>query len=168
LVYISLIHPEQLYVVSQLRRRIMRAAVLAGLTLVATVAVSFAEQSGSGLQGTWLTEDGSAKIRFEPCASALCGRIVWLREPNDPETGKPILDKRNPDPALRSRRLLGIAIFTEIQPVQPREWRAKAYNAEDSKTYSVTLKLTPSNRLTLTGCGLFGLVCKSETWMRAR
>jgi uncharacterized protein (DUF2147 family) len=146
----------------------MRAAVLAGLTLVATVAVSFAEQAGSGLLGTWLTEDGSAQIRFEQCASTLCGRIVWLREPNDPETGKPALDKRNPDPALRGRRLLGIAIFTGIQPVQPHEWRAKAYNADDSKTYDVTLKLTPSDHLTLTGCGLFGLICKSETWTRAR
>jgi hypothetical protein len=90
----------------------MRAAVLAGLTLVASAMVSFAEQPGSGLQGTWLTEDGSARIRFEQCASAPCGRIVWLREPNDPETGKPVLDKRNPDPALRSRRLLGVVIFT--------------------------------------------------------
>jgi uncharacterized protein (DUF2147 family) len=146
---------------------IMRVPVFVGLMLLATVGASFG-QTFSGLQGTWLTADGSSKIRFEACAVAFCGRLVWLRDPNDAETGKPILDKNNPDPAQRTRRLLGITVFTEIEPTQPGEWRAKAYNAEDAAMYDVTLKLTPPDQLALTGCGLGGLICQTELWTRAK
>jgi len=139
----------------------------AALLVIAAQAASFAQASPT-LDGTWLTADGSAKIRFEPCAAALCGRLVWLREPNDPETGQPILDKNNPNPAQRGRPLLGIPVITDIKAIERGEWRANAYNAEDSETYEVTLKLTSPNQLALRGCGLFGLICKRELWSRSQ
>jgi uncharacterized protein (DUF2147 family) len=124
-------------------------------------------QTSAALEGTWLTEDGSSKIRFESCGAFSCGRLVWLRDPNDPETGQPLLDKNNPDPALRGRRLLGILVFTELQAVHSGAWKAKAYNAEDSKQYDVTLTITPPDQLSLKGCGLAGLICRTELWTRS-
>ena len=73
----------------------MRLSALAGLIFVAVS--SFSEARGTGLLGTWLTQDGSSKIRFETCGAALCGRLVWLREPNDQQTGKPRIDQNNPE-----------------------------------------------------------------------
>ena len=143
----------------------MRVCQLSVLLMLATGLASLG-QSMATLEGTWLTADGSSKIRFEPCAGALCGRLIWLRDPNDPATGRPIRDKNNPNPALRTRRLLGIAIFTDILPTEPGKWRAKAYNAEDSNIYDVTLKRIAPNQLGLTGCGLAGLICKTEVWTR--
>ena len=144
----------------------MRLSPAASMLLV-TVAASFA-QSSPALEGIWLTADTTAKIRFEPCAGELCGRLVWLRDPNDPKTGKPILDKHNPDPAQRSRQLLGIAVFTDIKAIERGQWRARAYNAEDSKTYEVTLQVTSPTQLAVKGCGLVGLICKTELWTRSQ
>jgi len=143
----------------------MRVCQLAVLLMLATGLAALG-QSMAALEGTWLTADGSSKIRFEPCAAAMCGRLIWLRDPNDPETGRPIRDKNNPNPALRTRPLLGIAIFTDILPTASGKWRAKAYNAEDSNVYDVTLKLITPSQLGLTGCGLAGLICKTEVWTR--
>jgi uncharacterized protein (DUF2147 family) len=120
------------------------------------------------LDGTWLTADGAAMIRFEACAPSRCGRLVWLRDPIDPETGAQLLDKNNPDPALRTRQLLGIALITDVTPVRQDEWQAKAYNAEDAGTYAVTLRLAAPDRLALRGCGLAGLICRTEFWSRAQ
>jgi uncharacterized protein (DUF2147 family) len=39
--------------------------------------------------GTWQTENGRSRVKIVPCGDALCGTIVWLKDPNDPETGKP-------------------------------------------------------------------------------
>src|SRR5689334_603293 len=33
--------------------------------------------------GTWLTEGGKSRVRIVRCGNALCGAIVWLKEPND-------------------------------------------------------------------------------------
>src|SRR4051812_34209717 len=49
--------------------------------------------------GTWLTQTGTSRIRVADCGGALCGTIVWLKEPNDPDTGKPKTDKNNSDAA---------------------------------------------------------------------
>ena len=144
----------------------MRARMIA---IAAALCVSGASAAWCGdIAGTWLTDEGASKVRLEPCGSVLCGKLVWLREPDDPKTGAPILDKKNPDAALRGRPLLGLTLISAIRPGDDTdEWKAKAYNAEDGKTYDVTLKLQEDGTLELEGCGLAGLVCQGETWTRA-
>jgi uncharacterized protein (DUF2147 family) len=144
----------------------MRLAPVVASMLLATVVASFA-QIAPAPDGTWLTQDSTAKIRFEACAGTPCGRLVWLRDPIDPKTGEVILDKNNPDPALRARPLLGIALITDIQPLAQGAWRARAYNADDAGTYDITLTLVASDRLALKGCGLAGLICKTELWTKS-
>ena len=84
----------------------VRFAVAAVVSLsVAFVALAFgdARAQSAGPQGTWLTQAGDAKVRIKSCGNALCGSIVWLRDPIDPNTGKPQVDDKNPDPARASR-----------------------------------------------------------------
>lgn len=121
----------------------------------------------AGLDGTWLTEDGKSKIRFETCGAETCGRIVWLKYPTDPKTGKPPTDKNNPNPGMRSRPIMGLVIFSGIKPDPEGGWHAVAYNAEDSNNYEVTLRAKADGTLELEGCGLMGLICQSQTWTRA-
>lgn len=143
--------------------RWVRTAVVAVMMLLGVGAASAAD-----IAGTWLTEGGASKVKLEPCGDALCGRLVWLREPNDPKTGGPVTDNKNPDAALRGRALLGVVILTGIKPAEDAgEWSARAYNADDGNTYDVTLKLHDDGNLELEGCGLGGLICQGETWTRA-
>ena len=37
--------------------------------------------------GTWYTGDKDSQVRLTNCGGALCGTLVWLKEPNDPATG---------------------------------------------------------------------------------
>ena len=32
--------------------------------------------------GVWLTQGGNSRIRVADCGGALCGTIIWLKEPN--------------------------------------------------------------------------------------
>jgi len=117
--------------------------------------------------GTWLTQTGGSRIRIADCGGALCGTIIWLKEPNDPETGKPKTDKNNSDAAKRSRPLLGVQIVLGMKPAGSGKWSGQVYNAEDGKTYSGNLTWTGGDSLQLQGCALGGLVCKSQTWTKA-
>jgi uncharacterized protein (DUF2147 family) len=118
--------------------------------------------------GTWLTQTGTSRIRVADCGGALCGTIIWLKEPNDPDTGKPKTDKNNSDEAKRSRPLLGVQIVLGMKPAGADKWTGQVYNAEDGKTYSGNLTYAGGDTLQLQGCALGGLVCKSQTWTRAK
>ncbi len=116
--------------------------------------------------GTWLTQAGTSRIKIADCDGALCGTIVWLKEPNDAETGKPKVDKNNSDSAKRTRPLLGVQIVLGMKPNGEGKWAGQVYNAEDGKTYSGNLTYTGGSSLQLQGCALGGLVCKGQTWTR--
>jgi uncharacterized protein (DUF2147 family) len=116
--------------------------------------------------GTWLTQTGTSRIRVADCGGALCGTIIWLKEPNDPDTGKPKTDKNNSDAGKRSRPLLGVQIVLGMKPSGAGKWAGQVYNAEDGKTYSGNLTWSGGDSLQLQGCALGGLVCKSQTWTK--
>ena len=120
--------------------------------------------------GTWNTAANRAQVRIGHCGgSSLCGGIVRLKEPNDPQTGKPQTDINNPDPAKRNRPLIGLRIVLNLKPTGTSDrWQGEVYNADDGRTYRGYLTMTGANTLELKGCVLGGLICKSETWTRAR
>lgn len=119
----------------------------------------------TGLNGVWLTGDGSTRVRFEQCGANLCGRIVWLREPVDPATRQPWLDSLNEKPSLRQRPLVGLAIVTALKPEGGAAWSGSLYNPLDGKTYTGGLRLLDASRLELSGCVL-SIFCQTETWTR--
>ena len=117
--------------------------------------------------GTWQTDGGKATVRIANCGGALCGTIVSLREPNDPQTGRPKTDKNNADAAKRNRPMVGVPIVLGMKPSGADKWSGQVYNAEDGKTYSGHLTFAGGGSLKLEGCALGGLVCRSQTWTKA-
>lgn len=125
---------------------------------------AFGAEAGQRLSGTWLTEDGSSRIRFEPCGAEDCGRIVWLQEPISPQTNEPLVDKNNPDRAKQSEPLLGLTIVSGLTESVPATWQGSLYNPRDGNTYSGQLTRLSPDKMQLKGCAFAGLFCKSETW----
>ncbi len=87
--------------------------------------------------GLWLTETGSSRVRITPCGGGFCGTIV-----SAPGKG---LDAKNPDPALRSRSVVGVQILDAPQP-DGAGFSGSLYNPNDGKTYSGSPALTGSQR----------------------
>jgi uncharacterized protein (DUF2147 family) len=143
-----------------MKRHLLAAAAM--FVLTGSTAVFAAEPAGN-----WLTQTGGSRIKLADCGGALCGTIVWLKEPNDPETGKPKTDKNNSDAAKRARPLIGVQIVLGMKPAGADKWTGQVYNAEDGKTYSGNLTYSGGDSLQLQGCALGGLVCKSQTWTKA-
>jgi uncharacterized protein (DUF2147 family) len=108
--------------------------------------------------GTWLVEEKSAVIKVEACEPGLCGLIGWAQTPG--------ADRNNPDPAKRSRNIVGMQIFS-MKPAGQNRWEGEIYNAKDGKTYSGRVALTGPNSLRIEGCVL-GFLCGGETWIRAK
>ncbi len=113
--------------------------------------------------GTWLTEQGDARIKVSRCGKGICGTIAWLKEPIDKNTGKPQLDDKNPNPALRDRKIIGLRIFA-LQPSDSGKWTGQIYNADDGKHYSASVTVPDPTTLEVQGCS--GPLCGSEIWSK--
>ena len=116
--------------------------------------------------GTWLAGDKKGKIRIVNCGGAICGNLVWLAEPNDPETNQAKPDDKNADPGKRSRPLVGIPIVLSMKPTGGDKWDGQVYNSRDGQTYSGSFTMTGPNTAELKGC-VAVVMCKSETWTRS-
>ncbi|MFC4270246.1 DUF2147 domain-containing protein [Sneathiella chungangensis] len=116
------------------------------------------------ITGVWATVEGKSHVKIESCGDKLCGKIIWLKEPNTPE-GKPKTDENNSDEALRSRPILGLELLSGLVPEGQNEWDdGEIYNPEDGKTYSSEMTLVNPKELEVKGCVLF--ICKSQTWTK--
>jgi uncharacterized protein (DUF2147 family) len=123
----------------------MARALLAALAILAA---SAAGAASGGVTGTWLRDDGAAKIRFSPCGGdAVCGFLAW---------------KRDPGGAGR----IGEKVFFDMKPSGDDAWAGSAFNPEDGKRYSGKMRLS-GDHLVTAGCVLGGLICKSFGWTRA-
>ncbi|HEU0305086.1 MAG TPA: DUF2147 domain-containing protein, partial [Gaiellaceae bacterium] len=116
--------------------------------------------------GTWYAEGGAAKVAIEPCGPALCGRVVWLRSPLD-EDGCDLRDRRNPDTALRRRRVEGLEILRGLLPRPDGTWvNGRIYDPASGSTYACELALEGDDRLRLRGYVGIPLLGRTTTWTR--
>ena len=144
----------------------MSKSSFVSLAIAAFLSLLASASGAQPLSGTWLTEDGSSRVRFEACGSNICGQIVWLKEPNDPATGKAWLDKFNPQANLKHRPLLGLTLLSELGQINNGKYEGKIYNPLDGRTYNGKLTPEGESKLKLKGCALAGLLCQSEIWTR--
>ena len=110
--------------------------------------------------GDWLVAEKLAVVRVAPCGPAFCGHIAWTK-------GPPRTDKNNPDPAKRSRSVIGMETLLNMKPTGSNRWEGEIYNAEDGKIYSGNISLVSDNVLRIEGCVL-GFLCGGQNWTRAK
>lgn len=135
----------------------MRPVRLAALILACAPALAHA-QAGPQPTGTWLTPAGDSQIRISRCGAAYCGTIAKV-------LAGETRDVHNPDAALRTRSLVGVALTRDMRPAG-EGWEGSLYNFRDGKTYSGKLAMKGPNVLELSGCVLGGLICKKQMWTR--
>src|SRR5476649_1733996 len=78
--------------------------------------------------GIWMTQAGDAKVRVSKCGAQICGVVIWLRDPINPANGMPVVDDKNPNPALAKRPMIGLPLFTDMRISGPNRWSGHIYN----------------------------------------
>ncbi len=115
--------------------------------------------------GTWLTQAGDARVKVGKCGGGICGVIVGLKDPIDPTTGKPQVDDKNPNPALKRRPMIGLPLFSGMHASGPNKWSGQIYNADDGSSYASSVSVTGPDTLRVEGC--VGALCGGESWTRS-
>jgi uncharacterized protein (DUF2147 family) len=147
----------------------MKKVILA-LLLITTSAISMSflqNNPEDKLLGVWEPSNGRARVKIEKIGAKYFGKIVWLKEPIDPETGKPKLDKNNPDVSLRTLPLKGYRMLKDFTYKGENEWAdGTIYDPLNGSTYSCIIKMKDDNTLDIRGYIGISTFGRTDVWKR--
>ncbi len=150
------------------------------ITLMGAIALLFAISSftsslvsvnagGDDIIGLWEPSNGKARVKIEKIGSKYYGKIVWLREPIDPTTQKPKVDKNNEDAKMRNVPLRGYRLLKDfVYDEESKEWSGGTiYDPESGSLYScvITMKNDVLNIRGYVGVKALG---RTDTWKRIK
>jgi len=145
------------------------------MLLIPSIVRAAPADPADGIVGYWLVATADAAIRIERRDDGYYdGYIVWqLHDSYGPEdgpelNGKPAVDRNNPDPALRSRRLDGMRLLWDLHyDAANQEWTGgRVYDADDGHTFRCQMRLLDPDHLRLRGYVGITLLGGSSTWTR--
>jgi uncharacterized protein (DUF2147 family) len=146
--------------------------VLTVFTLILLTATTAFGAGLSDILGNWKSAMGESKVEIFMCGEKICGKIIWLKNPkytdsNDGQVGTPIIDRKNPDPALKSRPLIGLRILEGFTAEGFNNWgRGTCYDPKSGNTYRGKIHLAAPDRLELRGYIGIPLFGRTSVWTR--
>jgi uncharacterized protein (DUF2147 family) len=117
------------------------ARLLPALAVFAIAGPAFAAEPF----GTYKRPSTGTEVEFYDCGGKLCAKIVKVTDTTKQAT-------------------VGTVIMGGAEKDADTIWKGDLLNTEDGKTYSGVVTLVDDTHVKLEGCGLWGLVCKGETW----
>ena len=149
------------------------------LTTLSPAAAQSLDNPSDIIVGNWQPSNGLSVIQIYKGKEAagedpkkLYGRTIWLKEPNDPETKQPNLDKNNPDESKRKTPRKGLVIMKDVIFTGSKEkltWgEGSIYDPNNGSTYSFEATISPQNLNVMEGRGYIGvsLFGRTDTWKR--
>lgn len=137
-----------------------------GFLLLLSFFTSHVFSQSNSIVGTWLTADKKGHVEIYKSKDVYYGKVVWLKEPNDPKTGKPKLDKENPNSDKKSRTLIDMVFMYNFKKVGEEYTDGYVYDCRSGKVYSGKLWLEGNNKLSMRGYA--GIFFSTETWTRIK
>ena len=137
--------------------------------LLLLFSLSAVAQKGDAVIGKWKNGEGTGIVEiYRTTSGHYAGKIIWLKEPIDPETGKPKLDKRNPDESKRNVPTLGLINMHGFKYNEEENvWEdGTIYDPKNGKEYSCKMELKDNNTLKVRGYIGVSMIGRTDTWTR--
>ena len=142
-------------------------ALVSFVVLTSVSSFSLLGENPDAIVGVWKNGEGTGMVKIYKNGDKYQGKIVWLKEPNDPETGKPKLDKNHPDESVRLRAVLGLINSWGFVYKGKKVWDdGKIYDPKNGNTYDCTMKLKDQNSLEVRGYIGVSIIGRTDVWTR--
>ena len=147
-----------------------RLTILLLVACLSLTSLTTTTDDPDAIVGKWLSSKKRNQVQIYKQGNKYYGKLVWMVEPNDPNTHKAKVDKENPNENLRSRPLMNMLLLTNLTYKGNNLWDGgEIYNPEDGKTYSCDVSIKDANSLNLHGYVMgIGFLGKTRTWTRVK
>ena len=127
---------------------------IAGLALFAGAAAAQTPGAAPDVTGVWIDHTGQGAVEIATCGNRVCGRVVWLKNPNHKSRS--------------GKRICGTQILGDLRKGSNGAWGSGwIYNPEDEERFSAELQLASADTLLVTGYLGIKLLGETFTWRRA-
>ncbi len=127
-------------------------------SITATLLAAYTADSAIG---TWLVPKGDAKVTIYKCGDKYCGKVSWLKTPDD-------LDVKNPDPDKRKNKIIGMDMLWGFT-FKENEWvGGQIYDPDSGDTYKCKMWLKSDDKLNVRGYVGIPAFGRSEVWTRVK
>ena len=123
------------------------------LTFLLLAGAAIAADARDAIFGRWASDNSILEVGETD--GVLHARIVAMLDPlykpdEDGPVGTERVDMHNPDPALRTRPLLGLDLLSQYQ-YKDGKWQGQLYDPESGKTYKSQITLGSDGKLQMRG-----------------
>jgi uncharacterized protein (DUF2147 family) len=126
-------------------------------------------QTADEILGVWLTGEGNGHVEIYKNGGKYQGKIVWLKEPIDPNTGKARTDIKHPDKANHNRAILGLVNLWGFTHNGKNEYESgKIYDPKNGKEYKCIMTLKDKDHLEVRGYVGISLIGRTDKWTRVK
>ena len=119
--------------------------------------------------GKWMSADKNLEVEVYRDHDAFKAKIIWFKD----DESKPMdawTDKHNPDPALRSRKILGMNVVRDmVYRPKSNSWEGgKIYDAKSGNEWDAAGKITEQGDLKVIGYWHFKFIGKTILFHRVK
>lgn len=148
-----------------MKKKLLAILSVCLVLLISSFAVK--QDNPDAIVGSWKNGEGTGIILIYKNGDKYQGKISWLKEPNDPKTGKPKTDIKHPDEKNHSRPVLGLVNMWGFKYTDKNEWTGgKIYDPKNGKTYSCKVSMESNNVIKVRGYIGVSLIGRTDTWTR--
>lgn len=141
----------------------LQLALFGFFTAAVGAAPAMALFAAQPIAGRWMTKEKDSVVTIAKCGATYCGRLTQYLV--TPPGGADQKDVNNPNPKLRTRKLLGVALLSGFK-ADGDVWRGTIYDPRNGKSYRSVLKRKSDTVLEVKGC--IGPFCQAQNWTRAK
>ena len=119
--------------------------------------------------GKWMSEEKNVMVQVYKNGDKYAAKLIWFDDSDD--RSKPMntrVDYKNPDPALRNRKLIGMEVVDNLEyNPSTNSWEnGMIYDAKSGRTWSSAASITSKGVLKVTGYWHFKFLGKSMIFDR--
>jgi uncharacterized protein (DUF2147 family) len=119
------------------------------------------------LCGKWETLEENLIIQVYRENNTYKAKIIWFKD-GDPRLMNNWTDRRNPDPALRSRKIIGLSVLRDLtyNPITNTWENGMIYDSKHGREWNAAARIDKEGRLEVKGYWHFKFIGRTLTFKR--
>lgn len=127
-------------------------AILASLMIDPVAAAS-----PDSITGEWKNRTQTVAVQILPCGVELCGHVTWASQSAQEDSAR-----------AGTEHLVGTQVLYGLRPAGPDRWRGMLFIPDLGRRTRASVVRKGPDKLQVIGCESLGLICRKQTWSRAR
>lgn len=134
----------------------MRRLISLALPIAVAASANPALAQGESF-GVWKNPSNSVHVEIETCGNARCGKVVWANEKAKADAAKG-----------GTSELIGTRILRDFKEQKDGRWKGKAFVPDLNKQFTGYATVVDPETISVKGCLVGRIMCKSQVWTRVR